>query len=84
MVDNKPKEILIVASEFPPNAGGIGNQAFNLALQLAENNFVVTVLADINDHSPRDIKNADWLKKINFIPVYRNKIIFLTEQLLEA
>src|SRR5436190_5261327 len=78
MVDNKPKKILIIASEFPPNAGGIGNQAFNLALQLAENNFVVTVLGDINDYSAHDIKNADWFKKLNFIPVYRNKIILLT------
>ena len=44
-------KILIVTSEFPPEPGGIGNHAFNLAKQLQQNNFQVSVLADqrLND-----------------------------------
>ncbi|MEZ4802538.1 MAG: glycosyltransferase family 4 protein [Gelidibacter sp.] len=40
------KHIIIVTSEFPPQPGGIGNHAYNLANQLAQNNFKVSVIAD--------------------------------------
>ena len=42
----KTKDILLLASEFPPLPGGIGNHAYNLAKYLQEDNFEVTVLAD--------------------------------------
>jgi len=35
-----------VTSEFPPQPGGIGNHAYNLALYLSKNNFNVQVIAD--------------------------------------
>lgn len=35
-----------MTSEFPPQPGGIGNHAYNLALQLSKNGYAVTVIAD--------------------------------------
>nr|WP_321233383.1 glycosyltransferase family 4 protein [uncultured Psychroserpens sp.] len=44
---NFPKQnIVIVTSEFPPQPGGIGNHAYNLALYLFKQNFDVQVIAD--------------------------------------
>jgi phosphatidylinositol alpha-1,6-mannosyltransferase len=40
------KHIVIVTSEFPPQPGGIGNHAYNLALYLSKNQYEVTVIAD--------------------------------------
>jgi phosphatidylinositol alpha-1,6-mannosyltransferase len=39
--------LLIIASEFPPNVGGIGNHAYNLAKALDNEGFDVTVVADM-------------------------------------
>lgn len=38
--------ILIATSEFPPQPGGIGNHAYNLALHLSKNGYSVNVIAD--------------------------------------
>lgn len=38
--------IVIVTSEFPPQPGGIGNHAYNLALHLSKNSYTVHVIAD--------------------------------------
>lgn len=48
--------ILIVTSEFPPQPGGIGNHAYNLALYLSKNKYRVTVIAD-----QRDVDNTEEL-----------------------
>lgn len=43
-----------MTSEFPPQPGGIGNHAYNLALYLSKNGFEVSVIADqrdIDNHS---------------------------------
>ncbi len=40
------KRILITCSEFPPLPGGIGNHAYNLALELSKNAYDVHVLTD--------------------------------------
>jgi len=45
-LNTKNKHIVIVTSEFPPQPGGIGNHAYNLALYLSKNNYKVTVIAD--------------------------------------
>lgn len=42
------KKVLLVASEFPPGPGGIGNHAFSLAKHLAKRGIEVTVMADTN------------------------------------
>ncbi len=40
------QHISIITSEFPPQPGGIGDHAYNLALQLSENGYQVNVIAD--------------------------------------
>ena len=40
------KKVLIVSSEFPPQPGGIGNHALNLAKYLQLNHFDVQVISD--------------------------------------
>lgn len=42
----KKQHIIILTSEFPPQPGGIGNHAYNLALQLSKNDYEVSVIAD--------------------------------------
>jgi len=44
---NDQQRILIIASEFPPNVGGIGNHACHLAKSLAASGFQVRVVADL-------------------------------------
>ncbi|MDB9961706.1 glycosyltransferase family 4 protein [Oceanihabitans sp.] len=48
------KNIVIVTSEFPPQPGGIGNHAYNLALYLSKNNFNVQVIADQRSETGED------------------------------
>ncbi|MDX1774845.1 glycosyltransferase family 4 protein [Oceanihabitans sediminis] len=50
----KSKRILIVSSEFPPQPGGIGNHAYNLALYFSKHDYVVTVIADQRDVDPTE------------------------------
>lgn len=45
-MNSRPKHIVVVTSEFPPQPGGIGNHAYNLALYLSKNEYEVTVIAD--------------------------------------
>jgi len=40
------KHIVIVTSEFPPQPGGIGNHAYNLALYLSKESYSIHVIAD--------------------------------------
>lgn len=40
------RRLLIVTSEFPPQPGGIGNHAYNLAKHMAYEGFTVQVIAD--------------------------------------
>jgi glycosyltransferase involved in cell wall biosynthesis len=56
--------LLIISSEFPPNVGGIGNHAYNLAKALSEEGFSVEVVADIID--VHDTELADFAAKENF------------------
>ena len=53
------KSILIVTSEFPPQPGGIGNHAYNLALYLSKNNYSVSVIADQRDVDNTEEQNFD-------------------------
>lgn len=53
-----PKRMLIVSSEFPPQPGGIGNHAYNLASYLHQADFDVTVLVD--SRSPSGQVEADF------------------------
>ncbi|WP_299101298.1 glycosyltransferase family 4 protein [uncultured Winogradskyella sp.] len=43
---SEKQHILIVTSEFPPQPGGIGNHAYQLALELSNHGYLVKVIAD--------------------------------------
>ncbi|WP_028873287.1 glycosyltransferase family 4 protein [Psychroserpens burtonensis] len=54
-------DILIITSEFPPQPGGIGNHAYNLALYLSKRHYRVEVIADqrsITGDEERDFDTA--------------------------
>jgi phosphatidylinositol alpha-1,6-mannosyltransferase len=72
------KNILLIASEFPPNAGGIGNHAYNLALQLAKENYNVTVAADIIEVDEKELSSFKKNLPFDFVEIKRNKILSLT------
>lgn len=65
------KSILIVTSEFPPQPGGIGNHAYNLASQLCLNGCEVSVIADQRSLNGEEEQRFD--KSLNF-KVHRIKI----------
>ena len=48
------KKILLITSEFPPQPGGIGNHAYNLASELSGKGYEVTVIADQRDFDNKD------------------------------
>ncbi len=45
-MSTKNHNIVIVSSEFPPQPGGIGNHAYNLALSLSQEGYNVEVITD--------------------------------------
>jgi phosphatidylinositol alpha-1,6-mannosyltransferase len=51
--------IVIATSEFPPQPGGIGNHAFNLALHLNRQGHHVSVIADQRSETGAEEKNFD-------------------------
>lgn len=53
---NLNNQVLIVSSEFPPGPGGIGDHAFNLAKQLSDNSFKVSVLTEFRNEFSNDWK----------------------------
>ncbi|MCW3110504.1 MAG: glycosyltransferase [Segetibacter sp.] len=67
--------ILIISSEFPPNVGGIGNHAYNLAKALAAEGFEVSVVADIidvdenelMDFSSKQAFKIHWINRKRFV-----------------
>lgn len=65
----RPK-ILIVTSEFPPEPGGIGNHAYNLAKSLTANNYTVEIVTDqrlleASIEQKFDLSNKFNIKRIN-------------------
>jgi phosphatidyl-myo-inositol dimannoside synthase len=69
---------LLISSEFPPNVGGIGNHAYNLASALAAENYDVTVVADIIDKHKKELHNfaAQQPFAIKWVP--RRRAAFLS------
>lgn len=72
------KSILIISSEFPPDPGGIGNHAYNLALGFVAEDFIVTVVADINSTIPDELKAFGSKQPFKFKPIMRKKTPFVT------
>lgn len=63
------QRILILTSEFPPQPGGIGNHAYNLAEQLSLNNFHIEVIADQRSKSGHEEVLFDDLLKFRIFRV---------------
>lgn len=58
------KNILIVTSEFPPQPGGIGNHAYNLANSLAMRGYIISVLTD--NRSDDGVEELNFDKNLDF------------------
>jgi glycosyltransferase involved in cell wall biosynthesis len=74
----KSKNILIVSSEFPPQPGGIGNHAYNLAKQLQLNGFSVTLLTDMRSKKGIEEQQFDATLPFKVVRIKRYNIILLT------
>ncbi|MDB5193069.1 MAG: glycosyltransferase [Segetibacter sp.] len=69
------KSILLISSEFPPNVGGIGNHAYNLAKALSNEGYAVTAMADsidVNEAEQRAFKQEqsftiDFINRKKFV-----------------
>lgn len=73
------KSILIISSEFPPQPGGIGHQAWNLANSLYENGYDVQVLTNSRGRAFRDIENKfDYNNYFKITRVPRYKFVLFT------
>ncbi len=70
--------ITLITSEFPPQPGGIGNHAFNLAQGLADHGFAVTVLADRRSRTGEEESSFDAALNFEVVRIPRKKIIFFS------
>ncbi len=90
-MSTKQKHIVIVSSEFPPQPGGIGNHAFNLASYLSKEHYRVSVIADqrsINGDEERDFDakqmfNVFRIKRYNMRFIMYVKRILLTHKTIK-
>ncbi len=71
-------KILILTSEFPPQPGGIGNHAYNLAKGLQKNGFEVQLVCDTRSESGEDEQEFDRNLTFEVIRIPRKKIIFFS------
>lgn len=78
MATNTFNKVLIISSEFPPNVGGIGNHAYNLALALAHEGLSVTVVADIIAVSERELEEFASTQPFTIHWVSRKKLVLQT------
>lgn len=69
--------IVVVTSEFPPQPGGIGNHAYNLALHLAKNDHEVSVIADQRSMSGHEEAQFDASLPFKVARIKRSKLRFL-------
>lgn len=72
------KSILILTSEFPPQSGGIGNHAFNLAKGLQNNKYHVTVLSDIRSENGEAEREFDESCEFDVVRIPRDKIMLFS------
>lgn len=71
-------KLLLITSEFPPQPGGIGNHAYNLALELQKNGKKIFVLSDIRSKNGLLEKEFDQRLPFQVIRIKRRSIIVLT------
>lgn len=68
-------KIILITSEFPPQPGGIGNHASNLALALTQAGFFITVLVFDGAKDNITLSTFDALQPFNTIRLPRNRNI---------
>ncbi len=69
--------IVIVTSEFPPQPGGIGNHAFNLANHLSNKGFKIKVIADVRSNDGRDETEFDNSLAYSVIRIKKRSFRFI-------
>src|SRR5690606_31674825 len=69
---------LILTSEFPPQPGGIGNHAYNLAEGLQANGFEVQLVCDTRSSNGEAESEFDKTLSIEVIRISRKKILLLS------
>lgn len=69
-------KILILTSEFPPQPGGIGNHAYNLAKGLQTNGFDVKLVCDMRSENGEAERAFDSNLLFEVVRIPRKKIIF--------
>lgn len=69
---------LILTSEFPPQPGGIGNHAYNLAKGLQANGFEVKLVCDTHSITGEEEKTFDENLTFEVVRIARKKIIFIS------
>ncbi len=70
--------VLLITSEFPPQPGGIGNHAYNLALYLTRSGYDVTILTDIRSSDGREENDFDKTLPFKINRVKRRNLIVFT------
>lgn len=73
-----PTKILILTSEFPPQPGGIGNHAYNLAKGLNQQGFDVKLLCDIRSKDGEAELQFDNTLDFEVVRITRKRILFLS------
>ena len=68
-------KIVLLTSEFPPQPGGIGNHAYNLAEGLQEHNFKVTVITDTRSKSGAPEKQFDRSCQATIVRISRKNLV---------
>src|SRR5690606_10320707 len=69
---------LILTSEFPPQPGGIGNHAYNLAEGLQANGFEVQLVCDTRSSNGEAEREFDKMLSFEVIRISRKKILLLS------
>ncbi|MRT17197.1 glycosyltransferase family 4 protein [Vitellibacter sp. q18] len=71
-------KILILTSEFPPQPGGIGNHAYNLAQGLQANDYELKVVCDTRSANGEAEKVFDKQLSFEVVRISRKKLIVLS------
>ena len=79
------KNLAIITSEFPPNPGGIGNHAYNLAKGLAANGYEVIVVADYRKkNTQKEMQfDASQLFLVTRIPITNIRFLMYFKRVLK-
>lgn len=80
------KNILIVTSEFPPQPGGIGNHALHLALNLSNQGYQVSVIADQRegDHREEMAFDQDLPVRVTRIALKRHRLWMYVDRIVKT